>query len=54
MAQKLRIMTKLSSYKAYIDSTKVCKMEDAKRLEEVKSNHSHLIKLTFFERRLQT
>lgn len=33
MAQKLRVMTKFSSYKAYIDSTKVYKMEDAKRLE---------------------
>ena len=41
MVEKLRIMTKVYSYKAYIDLTKIYKMEDAKRLE-IKSNHLHL------------
>ena len=46
MERKLCIMTKVSSYKAYIDSAKVYKMEDAKR-QERKSKHLYLNECRF-------
>ena len=38
MVEKLGIIMKVSSYKAYIDSAKVCKLEDPKR-QEIKLKH---------------